>query len=276
MRNLLNFLIKYGTWFVFTFYVLISCILLVKSSDKHHAIYLTSANAIGDFIYGTASEITGYFSLKDVNERLQESNAMLQNEVLNLRNELTQYKIMLQDTAFNAISSRYDYIGAAVINNSTRHPRNYLTIDRGKADGVEVGMGVADQSGIVGIIDATGDHTSRAISLLNQSQKFSSKLKGTHYVGSLTWRGEDPTIAYMEEVPRHAKFQIGDTIVTSGFSTTFPEGIVIGTVMGKVKTNDDTFFVLKVRLASDFKSLGTVRIIKDYYKQELDSIQNIE
>lgn len=80
----------------------------------------------------------------------------------------------------------------------------------------------------------------------------------------------------MEEVPRHAKFQIGDTIVTSGFSTTFPEGIVIGTVMGKVRTTDDTFFVLKVRLASDFKSLGTVRIIKDYYKQELDSIQNIE
>lgn len=276
MRNLLNFLIKYSTWFVFTFYVLISCILLVKWSDRHNSIYLSSANAVGTFVYGTASEISGYFSLKSVNERLQESNAKLQNEVLNLRSELTQYRIMLQDTAIDSISTRYDYIGAAVINNSTRHPRNYFTINRGRADGVEAGMGVADQSGIVGIIDATGDHTARAISLLNQSQRFSAKLKGTPYVGSLTWRGEDPTIAYFEEVPRHAKFHVGDTVVTSGFSTTFPEGIDIGTVMGSVKTNDDTFFVLKIRLASDFKSLGTVRIIKDAYKQELDSIQSLE
>lgn len=276
MRNLLNFLIKYSTWFVFTFYVLISCVLLVKQSDRHNSIYLTSANAIGEFIYGTASEISGYFSLRNVNERLQESNAKLQNEVLNLRNELTQYKIMLQDSTISKIGPRYDYIGAAVINNSTRHPRNYFTINRGLADGVESGMGVVDQSGIVGIIDAIGNHTSRAISLLNQSQRFSAKLKGTTYVGSLTWRGTDPAIAYLEEVPRHAKFHVGDTIVTSGFSTTFPEGIDIGTVMGTIKTNDDTFFVLKIRLASDFKSLGTVRIIKDAYKQELDSIQSIE
>lgn len=276
MRNLLNFLIKYSTWFVFTFYVLISCVLLVKQSERHNSIYLTSANAIGEFVYGTASEITEYFSLKSVNARLQESNAKLQNEVLNLRNELTQYKIMLQDSAIDATGPRYDYVGAAVINNSTRHPRNYFTINRGRADGVESGMGVVDQSGIVGIIDATGKHTSRAISLLNQNQRFSAKLKGTAYVGSLTWRGMDPAIAYLEEVPRHAKFNVGDTVVTSGFSTTFPEGIDIGTVMGTVKTNDDTFFVLKIRLASDFKSLGTVRIIKDAYKQELDSIQGIE
>lgn len=276
MRNLLNFLIKYSTWFVFTFYVLISCVLLVKRSDRHNSIYLTSANAIGEIVYGTASEITEYFSLKSVNERLQESNAKLQNEVLNLRDELTQYKIMLQDSAIDTTRPRYDYVGAAVINNSTRHPRNYFTINRGRADGVESGMGVVDQSGIVGIIDATGTHTSRAISLLNQNQRFSAKLKGTAYVGSLAWRGIDPAIAYLEEVPRHAKFHVGDTVVTSGFSTTFPEGIDIGTVIGTVKTNDDTFFVLKIRLASDFKTLGTVRIIKDAYKQELDSIQGIE
>lgn len=276
MRNLLNFLIKYSTWFVFTFYVLISCVLLATGSDKHNTVFLTSANAIGQFVYGTMSEITGYFNLKGVNERLQESNAKLQNDVLNLRHELTQCKILLQDTGANPVKDRYAYIGAAVINNSTRHPRNYFTINKGRADGVEPGMGVADQSGVVGIVDVTGEHTSRAISLLNQSQHFSAKLKNTPFVGSLAWKGTDPTIAYLEEVPRHAKFHIGDTVVTSGFSTTFPEGIDIGTVMGMVKTSDDTFFVLKIKLASDLKSLGTVRVIKDAYKHELDSIQSLE
>lgn len=276
MRNLLNFLIKYSTWFVFTFYVLISCILLVRSSQQHKAVWLTSANAVGEAVYGTASEISDYFGLLTVNKRLQESNAKLQNEVLNLRNELAQYKVLAQDTAINWTKDRFNYIGASVINNSTRHPRNYFTIDRGSDDGVRPGMGVVDQSGIVGIVDVAGRHTSRAISVLNQTQRFSAKIKDTPYVGSLTWRGGDPTVTYLEEVPRHAKYHIGDTIITSGFSTTFPEGIDVGTIMGRVKTNDDTFYVLKVRLASNFQALGTVRVIKDELKHELDSIQKFE
>ena len=277
MRNLLNFLIKYSTWFVFTFYVLISCILLVRSSQNHHSLYLSSANAAGELVYGTVSEISEYFNLLSVNRRLQESNAKLQNEVLNLRNELAQYKVLLQDTAATAWNiDRFGYIGASVINNSTRHPRNYFPIDRGSADGVRPGMGVIDQSGIIGIVDITGRHTSRAISVLNQSQRFSAKIKDTPYIGSLSWHGGDPTVAYLEEVPRHARYHLGDTVVSSGFSTTFPEGIDIGTIIGRVKTHDDTFYVLKIRLASNFKALGSVRIIKDQLKHELDSIQSFE
>ncbi len=275
MRNLLNFLIKYSTWFVFAFYVLISCILLVKTSKDHYSVYLSSANAIGGSIYRTTSEISNYFNLRQVNQSLQESNAKLENEVLNLRHLLSQYEVDAQDSSNYNVNKRFDYIGASVINNSTRHPRNHFTINRGSADGVMPGMGVVDQSGVVGIVDVTGNRTARVISLLNQNQHFSVKLKGSQYVGSLTWRGDDPSVAYMEEVPRHAKFHIGDTIVTSGFSTTFPEGIDIGTVMGKVKTNDDTFLVLKIHLASNFNSLGTVRVIKDALKHELDSISSI-
>lgn len=275
MRNLLNFIIKYSTWFVFTFYVLISCILLVKSSDNHFSLYMSSANAIGSAIYRTSSHVTDYFGLLSVNQRLQESNAKLENEVLNLRHQLTQYQVILQDTVGSERENRFGYIGASVINNSVRHPRNHFTIDRGSNDGVVPGMGVVDQSGVVGIVDVTGKNTSRVISLLNQNQHFSAKIKNSPYVGSLTWRGNDPSVAFLEEVPRHARFHIGDTIVTSGFSTTFPEGIDIGTVMGKVKTTDDTFLVLKIRLSSNFKTLGTVRVIKDAMKHELDSINSI-
>ena len=275
MRNLLNFIIKYSTWFVFTFYVLISCILLVKSSDNHFSVYMSSANAIGGAIYRTSSEVNEYFNLLTVNQRLQESNAKLETEVLNLRHQLAQYQVLSQDSAKGLENPRFGYIGASVINNSTRHPRNHFTIDRGSLDGVKPGMGVVDQSGVVGIVDVTGRNTARVISLLNQNQHFSAKVKNSPYVGSLTWRGDDPAIAFLEEVPRHAKFHIGDTIVTSGFSTTFPEGIDIGTIMGKVKTSDDTFLVLKIRLASNFKTLGTVRVLKDALKQELDSIKSI-
>ncbi|MDE7342947.1 MAG: hypothetical protein K2N19_02900 [Muribaculaceae bacterium] len=95
-------------------------------------------------------------------------------------------------------------------------------------------------------------------------------------MGSLSWKGSDPRIAYMEEVPRHAQYHTGDTVVTSGFSTTFPYGINVGTVMNRVRMADDNFYVLKIRLASDFETLSTVRVIKDFYKEELDSLSKFD
>lgn len=277
MRNLLNFLIRYSTWFVFTFYVLISVILLVLGNRYRQSVYLSSANVVSGSIYNGTSQVTGYFHLKTINESLQASNAQLQNEVLNLKNEIDQYKVLLSDTLKpHPSKDRYDYIAAAVINNNTRHPKNYFTIDRGSLDGVDRGMGVVDQNGVVGIVNVTGPHMARVISLLNETQHFSVKLKDTSYVGSLNWKGEDATIAYVEEIPRHVEYQIGDTIVTSGYSTTFPEGIPVGTILNRVRSQDDSFFTFKVRLMPDFRSLSTVRVIKDIYKQEIDSLSNFD
>ncbi|MDE5842110.1 MAG: rod shape-determining protein MreC [Muribaculaceae bacterium] len=278
MRNLLNFIIRYSTWFVFAFYVLLSCMLLPYRDDYHASVLFSSANEVTGGIYKTVSGVTGYFNLKEINSSLQESNASLENEILNLRNRISEYKAIVENmdsvdfSRFNSHSARFDYILASVINNSTRHPRNYITINRGTADGVNRGMGVVDHNGIVGIVNVAGPHTARVISILNETQHFSVKIKDTPFVGSLSWHGGDPSIAYMEEVPRHAKYQIGDTIVTSGYSTTFPYGINVGTILNRVKTSDDNFYVLKVRLASDFNTLSTVRILKDTYKNELDSL----
>lgn len=277
MRNLLNFIIRYSTWFVFTFYVLISVMLLVLGNRYRQSVYLTSANVISGGLYNGASQVTGYFHLKSINESLQASNAQLQNEVLNLKSQLAQYKVLLSDTlAALPSKDRYDYVSAAVINNNTRLPKNFFTIDRGSLDGVERGMGVVDQNGVVGIVNVTGPHMARVISLLNETQHFSVKLKDTSFVGSLNWKGEDASIAYVEEIPRHVEYQIGDTIVTSGYSTTFPEGIPVGTILNRVRSQDDSFFTFKVRLMPDFRSLSTVRVIKDIHKAEIDSLSNYD
>lgn len=275
MRNLLNFLIKYGAWFLFTLYVLLSCLLLMSQSAYRQSALLTSANVVAGSIYGVTSEVTGYFHLKSINEELQLRNASLENEVLNLKDRLAELAPMVDTALFKPNGkARFDFISASVINNSTRHPRNYFTINRGVNDGVETGMGVVDQNGVVGIVNVAAGNTARVISLLNETQRFSVKIKDTDYVGSLTWKGSDPRTAYMEEVPRHVKFHAGDTIVTSGYSTTFPEGIPVGRVLNRIKGADDNFFIFKIRLASDFNALSTVRIIKDFYKPELDSLKN--
>ncbi|MBD5181950.1 MAG: rod shape-determining protein MreC [Bacteroidales bacterium] len=272
----MNFILRYSTWFVFAFYVLLSCILLSRRDDYHASVLLSSANEVTSAVYRGATGVSGYFYLRDINRNLQESNAALENEILNLRSQLAEYKALVSDSSYVRQEQRFDYTLASVINNSTRHPRNYITINRGTNDGVRPGMGVVDQNGIVGIVNVAGPHTARVISIINETQHFSVKLKDTPYVGSLSWKGGDPGIAYMEEVPRHAQFHIGDTVVTSGFSTTFPYGINVGTVMNRVRMTDDNFYILKIRLASDFKTLSTVRVITDFYKAELDSLSTFD
>lgn len=274
MRNLLNFFLKYGTWFIFSLLVILSCVILFTYNHYHSSIYLGSANQVSSSIYGLSSDISGYFKLREINRSLEENNARLENEVLNLRYQLAEYRTLNSDTNDYTFSPRYDYVAATVINNNVRHPKNYFSINRGKADGIVEGQGVVDHNGVVGIVNVTGEHTARVISLLNQSQRFSVKLKNTEFIGSLIWHGNDPTVAYMEEVPRHAAYHTGDTVVTSGFSLSFPSDIPVGTVMNRIKGHDDNFFILKVHLNPDFKNLGTVRVIKDNFKSSLDSLSS--
>lgn len=280
MRNLLNFLIKYNTWFIFIFYVFLSCTLLFNGNNYYQqSVYLTSANNVSSSIYELTNSVSGYFDLREINNVLQQRNASLENEVLNLQNQLKYYVTMIDSdsTKISKIHShRFDYVIASVINNSVHKPKNYFTINKGANDGIRPGMGVVDQNGVVGIVNVVGNNASRIISLLNTTQHFSVKIKDTNYIGSLTWHEGNPSIAYVEELAQHMTFNVGDTIVTSGFSTTFPEGIPVGTVVSRIRTSDENFFTLKIKLLSDFPQLSIVRVIKDDFKEELDSLKQFD
>lgn len=272
MRNLFDFLLKYSNTLLFAFLFILSVVLLFSSNLFHTSIWFSSANVVSSRVFGIANGVSGYFNLRSINLSLQQSNARLENEVLNLRNELASCKAVLNDSIDNSRSKRFDYVLATVISNSTRHPHNYFSIDKGEADGVTKGLGVVDQNGVVGIVNVTGAHTARVMSLLNPTLKLSARLKDTNVVGSLSWEGTDPNIGYLGELPRYSTFAIGDTVVTSGYSTAFPAGIPIGYVVGRIKSENDNFYVLKIKLASDFNSLSMVRVLKDSYKSELDSL----
>lgn len=279
MRNLINFIIKYSSWFVFVIYVLISCALIVTNSAYRQSIYLTSASAVSSSVNGISAGVTGYFNLKGINASLEQRTAALEAENLNLREQLNAYRALAEDSLgvdIKTLPNRFSYILAPVVSSTTHRPRNYITISKGYLDGVRPGMGVVDHNGVVGVINVSGPHTARIISLLNDAQHFSVKLKDTPFVGSLTWKGSDRHIAYLEELPRHAKYRPGDTIVTSGFSTAFPAGIPVGTVMAPVRGDDDNYYTIKVRLAPDFGNMRAVRVISDVYHAEIDTLANYD
>ncbi len=275
MRNLLNFFLRYSSWFVFLFYALLSCYLLFTRNPYQHHVYLTSANAVASGIYEVTGNVTSYVGLRDINDDLQRRNAALEAEVVMLR---AQNKHLRQDILQDSLRSldsvgRFEFVIASVINNSVIRPYNYITIDKGTADGLAPEMGVMDQNGVVGVTNVVGKHHSRIISLLNPNFRLSCKLRGNSAFGSLVWDGRNPSEALLEELPKQVRFHKGDTIITSGYSAMFPEGIPVGTVIGSTRGEDDNFHTLRIRLLTDFTTLSTVKVISN---RDIVDIKEVE
>ena len=160
-----------------------------------------------------------------------------------------------------------------MINNSISRPYNYITVEKGTIDGVAPEMGVVDQNGVVGVVNVVSEHYARIISLLNPQFRLSCKLKGSDVFGSLVWDGGSPEEALLEELPKHTVYEPGDTIVTSGYSSVFPEGIPVGTIKSADRGVDDNFFTLRIKLFTDFSRLSTVRIISN---DNIEEVQTVE
>ncbi len=256
-------------------YVVISCALLFDRNPYQHHVYMTSASAVSGGVYDVANSVTGYFHLRSINDDLQRRNAQLESEVIALRSKVDALELDISADSMTVAEplKEFDFILAPVINNSITHPYNFITISRGEADGVIPEMGVVDQNGVVGVVNVTGKNYSRIISLLNPDFRLSCKLKGSDVFGSLVWDGRNPREALLEELPKHTVFAPGDTIITSGYSAVFPEGIPVGTVRCNERNSDDNFFTLRVELLTDFSKLSTVRLVVSKNRDQIKAIE---
>lgn len=276
MKDLIEFLRHYSKWLVFAIYVVVSCLLLSSSDPYRHHLWLTSASAVSGSVYEAGNSVSSYFNLKDANEDLNRRNAELENRVVNLTEQLQNLQLRTFTDTMPASESvpHFEFIVANVINNSTHHPYNYLTINKGTADGVRPEQGVIDHSGVVGTVSVAGEHYARVISLLNPNFRLSCKIKNSEHFGSLVWDGRDPTTALLEELPRHTVFATGDTIVTSGYSAVFPAGLPVGVIVDDADNHKENFFTLKIKLFADFSRLSNVQVVLNNYRDEIKRVED--
>ncbi|MCH5328221.1 MAG: rod shape-determining protein MreC [Coprobacter sp.] len=270
MRKLIYFLIRHSSWLLYTLYAVVSLLLLVKYNPYQQSVYLSSANRLAGSIYAVKGNVTGYFGLQEINRDLQEQNGVLEVKLAALRDYIARLEgdsLLLRRPA-DSIYADYRFVVAQVINNSVAASHNYITLNKGLRDGIHSEMGVVDQNGIVGIVNAVSDNYAVVISLLNPKLRLSCKVKGSSYFGSLVWDGKDARYALLEEMPRHVAFAKGDTIVTSGYSAVFPEGVMVGIISDFSKQRNDNFYALKVELSTDFYRLNDVRVIESKGQQE--------
>lgn len=277
MRKLLDFLVRKRHWFLFLLLEIVSLMLIYRNNAYQRNIIFSSANVLTGHIASVSGYVTSYLNLRETNKDLLERNGELEMQLLELQDRI---EMMKADTArfagFAPDSTEefpYSFILADVANNSVSHLSNYITVRKGRKDGVAPDMGVVSERGVIGIVSTVSDHFSVIIPLLNPKFRLSCKVLGSSYFGSLSWDGRSVRVAKLDELPRHVEFQKGDTIVTSGYSAVFPAGIIVGTIADFEKQHDDNFYSLKVELATHFESLKTVRIIRNYRQQEQNGIE---
>lgn len=279
MRNLLNFLIKNSYWFLFLLLEVASFVLLFRFNRYQQSVYFTSANSIIGRIYEASSEVTSYFHLKETNRDLFRRNMFLEQRMLALeenQHERTPYEMdttMISDSLFNDEVMNYQMFEAKVIKNSLGLADNYLTINRGTKDGIGTEMGVVGPNGVVGIVYMTSSNYSVVISLLNTKSSLSCKIKRSEYFGYLKWENKDARYAYLKDLPRHAEFNLGDTVITSGYSNVFPEGLMVGTIDDMSDSNDGLSYLLKVKLSTDFARVNDVYVISRNGQKEQNELE---
>lgn len=263
MRDLLNFLLRYSHWFLFLLLEALCLVLIGQTARYQQSVYFSSANYVVGKVYDMAGVVTSYFHLKDANEDLLDRNIWLEQRVAFLEKALAEETgdTLTSKVAGKSLPGGYWTFKAHVIKNSLTLADNYITLDKGSASGVRPDMGVVGAAGVVGIVYRTSPRYSLVIPLLNSKSSVSCKIQGSDYFGYLKWEGDDPCYAYLKDLPRHAEFSLGDTVVTSGFSSVFPQGLMVGTVDDMADSNDGLSYLLKVKLATDFGKLGSVRIL---------------
>ena len=269
MQQIFNFVIRNKTFLLFLLLFSIALALTIQSHSYHKSKFINSANALTGGVYGTLNTVNQYFNLNEENAALAEENKRLRERLLNYVSAIDS---SYTDTTYAA--EKYRVTTADVYKNSYGLTNNYLTLNKGEAHGIKPDFGVITSKGIIGIIDNTSKNYARTLSILNTKSRINAKLKASNHIGSLTWDGKSPEFTQLIDVSKFAPLKIGDTIVTGGESSIFPKDIGIGTIESfSTDIGGDTYRI-EVKLFNDMTSVGTVYIIENLDKTEIETLEN--
>jgi rod shape-determining protein MreC len=270
MRYLFDFLRKQYFYFLFFFLEIISLTLLFNfNAYQNSAFAHLTSNLTGSFL-DVSSSISDYFSLRQKNRMLSEDNAKLHSNLPGSFYTADSNSFYQHDTVYQL---EYKYISAKVISNSTNKRNNFLMLSKGTEQGIENHMGVIIGNRIVGQVVSVSEHFSWVMSLLNKDSKISGKFKKNNQLVNIEWNGNSYRIGDVKEIPKHVVIQKGDTIITSGNSDIFPEGLLIGTIEKFTIAPDENFNHAQLLFSTDFNSLGFVEVIIDLMRKEKEELK---
>lgn len=269
MRNLFLFIRRFYPFFLFLFLEVIAVILIARSNAYQGATMVNSANQVSGWFYTQNNSILEYFRLKETNIELAEENARLRATLGNYTEA--------GDSARTDTTERYiySYLPARVINHSIHKKMNYFTLDKGSADGLRPGLGVVESNGVVGMLTNVSQNYAVGISMLNSKTRVSVRHKRSGAIGIMRWKGSDITAHVVDDITKTAGVKEGDTLVTSGYSTYFPEGLPVAVVTRSDLRDGSNFYDITSVLTNEIFSLDKVYVVFHQDYQELDSLETV-
>ena len=271
MQNLVDFLLNYKHWLLFLLLEGISLLGLFSYDGYQRNVYFTTANGIAGSVYSAISSVTSYLNLQTANRELEQKNEELRGQVIALQQQL---RAMGADSIVNhGLPTYYQTVHAQVVNATLHRSNNFITINRGTADGIAPEMGVVCSQGVVGVVFLASAHYAIVMPLLNVNSRISCRLRKSEYFGTLEWQRGRSDITYATGIPRHAKVRKGEVVETNGYSDIFPPGLPIGYVMKIGDSSDGMSYLLKVGLFANFQTLREVSVITDYSQPERRALE---
>lgn len=246
---------------------------MLRHGDSLQDLFISrAAHGFLGYFWGVSENIADYASLRTENRHLAEEILRLTETITRLEEEAAAAAARDSADYTTAWRGKYEFIPAEVIKNSVNKQHNYLIIGKGSDDGVRPQTGIITSRGVIGIVDAVSRRYSYAISFLNSDSSISARIGKDGAAGPMAWDGKGSGNALLREIPLQVKFEEGDTVYTSGFSTIFPPDIPIGRITGSRIVNGATFEI-KVSLFQDFSSVRHVCLVRN---RDLDEIMSLE
>ena len=275
MKSIFRFLRQYSAFFLFLILEGIALLFVFSYNAYQYSYVFNSANRISGELYRVFGNLYDYVDLNSTNKVLMQENSELRTKVAQLENEVLSLKedsLQVDILQFNPETAN-TFIAARVVNSSVSSYQNFITINKGTLSGVNIDMGVITSKGVVGVVTSSSKYYSVVMPIINHKLKVSSKIKKNNYVGALAWDGKNHRFDELQEIPTYVDVQQGDSIITSGYSAMFPEGILVGVVEDVESDDHNPFYAIKVRLAVDFQSVSHVYVVSNPFKNEQSKLE---
>lgn len=265
MQQIIYFIKKFRFFLLFLILEFLAFYFTIQHHSYHKSKFVNSANAITGGFYKKKTVISDFFHLSTENKILIEENAQLRNLLEKKDIEYNSMNFTVIDSS--KFTSKYEYTAAKVIKNDFTRRNNFLTLNKGKKQGLLPDMGVINGKGIIGVVKNTSSNYATILSILNKNSKINVSLKNSEHFGTLNWNGLDYNVLQISDIPRQTQLKIGDTIITGGKSVIFPKGILVGSIKD-FKFENNQYQEINVQLFNDMSAIGYVEIIKNLEKEE--------
>jgi len=270
MRNILVFIIRYHFLLLFLLLEFFSITLLVNSTYYQSSALLKAGSRVTGRFYTSVSNATDYLKLRTTNEHLAQENALLRQMkgISFLKNDTSSFWV--NDTLYR---QQYQYIVSKVVLNTVGKRNNYIMLDKGSRSGIQKDMAVITSQGIVGTVVHVSENFSWVMSMLNKHTRISGRIIKNGQMGTIVWNGVNHLYGTLTDIPAHVKIAKGDTIMSSGFSYIFPEGLMIGTITDFRVEQGDHFYTIPFKFSVDFNALQYVYVVKNLMKNEQETLE---